>query len=70
MSGLEVWIEKGLAQAIEDSGKSRNKISLKDICNSAPSVFGEKGDIKRRAIQHHFANIKRKSIRSWALVGL
>jgi hypothetical protein len=67
MSGLEVWIEKGLAQAIEDSGKSRNKISLKDICNSAPSVFGEKGDIKRRAIQHHFANIKRKSIRSWAL---
>jgi hypothetical protein len=40
MSGLEVWIEKGLAQAIEDSGKSRNKISLKDICNSAPSVFG------------------------------
>ena len=26
MSGLEVWIEKGLAQAIEDYGKSRNKV--------------------------------------------
>jgi hypothetical protein len=66
MPRIEAWLEQGLLQAIEDSGKPRDQVSLLEICESAPGVFGDKGDSKRRAIQVRFCNLKRKSIRSWA----
>jgi hypothetical protein len=63
---IEPWIEEGLLEAIEASGKARDDISLRDICNCAPGVFGNMGDNRRRAVQLHFKNLKSRSIRSWA----
>jgi hypothetical protein len=63
---VDTWVEKGLLVAIKASGESRDELSLVDICDSQPALFGEKGDLKRRNIQFHFNNLKRKSIRSYA----
>jgi hypothetical protein len=63
---IQHWIEKCLLEAIEETAKPRNEVSLIDICERFPGVFGTKGDAKRRNIQFHFNNLKRKRIRSWA----
>jgi hypothetical protein len=65
---IDPWIEKGLAQALEESGKSRTDLILRDLCDKNTQLFGEKGTPTRRKVQVAFANIKRKSARSWCVI--
>jgi predicted N-acyltransferase len=63
---IQQWVKKSLLEAIEATGKPSENVSLIDICQRAPGVFGESGELKRPTVQYHFNNLKCRSIRSWA----
>ena len=66
MPPLGKFIQKGLAQAIEESGKTREEVNLLELCDSAPFIFGKKKDLIRLQIRVLFKNWKGRSIRSWS----
>jgi hypothetical protein len=63
---LEPWVEQELLQSIEKSNKLRSQVNLLSLCNSSSAIFGPVASKRRRCIQTRFANLKRKTIQSYA----
>ena len=53
--------------AVEKSGKPRDQIVLKDICNAHSEVLGDKGSALRRDAGEFWNKMKRKKIHNCAM---
>ena len=65
MAKIDYLVEKSFLEAVEKKGKPRSEITPVEICDTLPEVFGEPGSLKRRDIQEHWNNVRRRSIRSY-----
>ena len=63
---LEPWLEKSLLEFVEKTNKPRAEIALLEVCGKAEDIFGPPAGERRRAVQGHWNNLKRRSIRSYA----
>jgi hypothetical protein len=62
---LEAWLKKSLLEFVEKTNKPREEINLLEVCAKAENIFGVSAGPRRRAVQGHWNNLKRRSIRSY-----